>query len=397
MPIAPTPRAFSPSRFGVYVHFPYCLSKCPYCDFASVVVREIPQAQYARAVERELELRASQYARRPVESVYFGGGTPSLWEPPYVAAIVAAIDRLFGLAKDCEITLEANPVASEAKHFAAYRAAGVNRLSIGIQSFDEKVLAGLGRAHGPREAVDAVVAARDAGFDNLSVDLIFGGPHQDLEGAVRDAERALVLRPEHVSCYGLTLDNLAEDVRLAKEVRRGRVRVADDELQARMGERVREILRSAGYERYEISNFALPGRASRHNTLYWVGNEWVAVGCGAHGFRRTDDGMGLRYANPRKPDAYLAAMESGRTPEVGTEILDARTLFEERLFLGLRLAQGVDVEEAARATVGDVPEAVWEAAARLERDGLLVRRGSRIACTDLGLDFHSEVALRLLP
>src|SRR5690606_27603742 len=188
MPIAPTPRAFSPSRFGVYVHFPYCLSKCPYCDFASVVVREIPQAQYARAVERELELRASQYARRPVESVYFGGGTPSLWEPPYVAAIVAAIDRLFGLAKDCEITLEANPVASEAKHFAAYRAAGVNRLSIGIQSFDEKVLAGLGRAHGPREAVDAVVAARDAGFDNLSVDLIFGGPHQDLEGAVRDAE-----------------------------------------------------------------------------------------------------------------------------------------------------------------------------------------------------------------
>src|SRR5690606_5345692 len=203
-----------------------------------------------------------------------------------------AVDELFGLLPGCEITLEANPGASDAARFEAYLEAGVNRLSIGIQSFSAPVLAGLGRRHGPEEAIRAVETARRAGFENVSVDLIFGGPHQDVRGAVEDARRAVELGPDHVSCYGLTLENLAEDVRLAKEVRRGRVKVADDDLQAEMGERVRDVLRAAGYHRYEISNYATPGFESRHNTLYWVGHEWVAAGCGAHGFRRLEDGRG---------------------------------------------------------------------------------------------------------
>lgn len=391
------PERSQPSRYGVYVHFPYCISKCPYCDFASVVAREIPHARYARAIEAELELRAGEHRREKVESIYFGGGTPSLWEPSYVGATIRAIERLFGIAEGCEVTLEANPGASEAARFAAYFDHGVNRLSIGIQSFEAPVLSGLGRAHGAEEALRAVEAARKAGFENVSIDLIFGGPHQDLEGAVRDAERAVSLGVEHISCYGLTLENLAEDVRLAKDVRRGRVRVADDELQVQMGERVREVFRAAGYARYEISNYARPGFESRHNTLYWVGNEWVAAGCGAHGFFRLPDGSGLRYHNPRKPEAYLAAVEAGRHPEVEREPIDTTTLFEERIFLGLRLARGLDLEAAARETIGEVPASTWEAAERLVASGLLRREGSWIACTDLGLDFHSEVALRLLP
>lgn len=396
-PIEIASQPSAPSRFGVYIHFPYCISKCPYCDFASVVAREIPQARYARAVQRELEGRAREHRREKVESIYFGGGTPSLWEPTYVGATLEAIERLFGVDEGCEITLEANPGAADMERFAAYRAQGVNRLSIGIQSFDAPVLAGLGRVHGAEEALRAVEAAREAGFENISIDLIFGGPHQDLAGAVRDAERAVSLGVDHISCYGLTLENLAEDVRLAKDVRRGRVRVADDDLQARMGERVREVFRSAGYERYEISNYARPGYESRHNTLYWVGNEWAAAGCGAHGFLRLPDGSGLRYHNPRKPEAYLAAVEAGTPPELEREGIDTASLFEERIFLGLRLARGLDLEEAARQTVGEVPKSIWAAAEDLEKSGLLKRRGSQIACTDLGLDFHSEVALRLLP
>lgn len=396
-PVQIEPRRRAPSRFGVYVHFPYCISKCPYCDFASVVAREIPHARYARAVERELERRAGEHRREKVESVYFGGGTPSLWDPAEVGATLRTIERLFGVEEGCEITLEANPGAAEAARFAAYFDQGVNRLSIGIQSFSAPVLSGLGRAHGAEEALRAVEAAREAGFENLSIDLIFGGPQQDLAGAVRDAERAVSLGVEHISCYGLTLENLAEDVRLAKEVRRGRVRVADDDLQVRMGERVREVFYAAGYERYEISNYARPGFESRHNSLYWAGNEWVAAGCGAHGFFRLPDGSGLRYHNPRKPEAYLEAVEAGRPSELERERIDAATLFEERIFLGLRLARGVDLEAAARETIGGVPAATWAAAARLEAAGLLRRRGGWIACTERGLDFHSEVALRLLP
>lgn len=386
-----------PSRFGVYVHFPYCLSKCPYCDFASVVAEKIPHERYARAVERELARRREEHGPREVDSIYFGGGTPSLWEPSFVGGVIREVEALFGLAPGCEITLEANPGAADAERFHALFEQGVNRLSIGMQSFDPKVLLGLGRGHGPEEAVRALETARGAGFRNLSLDLIFGGPHQTLRGAREDAERAVALEPEHISCYGLTLDNLAEDVRMAKDVRRGKLKVAGDDLQERMGVEVREIFREAGYGRYEISNYARPGFESRHNRLYWVGNEWVAVGCGAHGFRRLPDGRGLRYANPRKPEAYLDAVESGRAPEASTEIVGTGELFEERIFLGLRLAEGFDLEEAALHTVGAVPDGIWEAAERLVEAGLLLRQGTRLACTDRGLDFHTEVALRLLP
>jgi oxygen-independent coproporphyrinogen-3 oxidase len=244
--------------------------------------------------------------------------------------------------------------------------------------------------------VRALGLAREAGFENLSLDLIFGGPYQDVAGAVADANRAVELGPDHISCYGLTLENLAEDVRMAKDVRRGKLRVADDGLQEQMGLRVMEIFRAAGYERYEVSNYAKPGFESRHNTLYWKGYEWVAAGCGAHGFRMLPSGEGLRYANPRKPGPYLEAVEAG-APEVSTEVVSPLELFEERIFLGLRLAEGLDLEAAAAGTVGEVPAHVWEAADRLVGQGMLVRDGGHIAPTDRGLDFHSEVALRLMP
>jgi putative oxygen-independent coproporphyrinogen III oxidase len=385
------------SAFGIYVHFPYCLSKCPYCDFASVVAERIPHARYAAAVKRELARRAAEFGvpAGGAGSLYFGGGTPSLWDPPQVAGVIEEAAKLFGLAPGCEITLEANPGAADVKHFRALRAAGVNRVSIGVQSFDERVLAGLGRRHSAREAEAAFQRAREAGFENVSLDLIFGGPAHTVEQAERDARRALALRPEHVSCYGLTLEGLAEDVRLAKDVRRGKVRVADDGTQAEMGLRVRDLLQEAGMARYEISNFALPGFESRHNSLYWMGRPYAAAGCGAHGFRRTPAG-GYRYGNPRKPEAWLAAVEGGGEIEVERDAIAPAELFEERLFLGLRLAEGLDLEVAARETIGPVPPGVDAAIARLEAQGLVQRRGSNLRCTERGLDFHTEVSVQLI-
>ena len=325
------------SRFGVYVHFPYCLSKCPYCDFASVVAAPVPHERSRDAIARELALRAAEHGRPAtgVDSLYFGGGTPSLWEPACVAATIETVDRLFGLAPSCEITLEANPGASDAARFAALRSGGVNRLSIGVQSFAPPILAGLGRQHSPGEAIAAYEKARQAGIDNVSLDLIFGGPGQTPAMARADVERAIDLGPEHLSCYGLTLEGLAEEVRLAKDVKRGRVQVPDDAAQAEMGELVRDALANAGYRRYEISNWAKAGRESRHNTLYWVGGEYVAAGCGAHGFRRTPEGGGLRYGNPRKPEAWLAAVEGGGSPEIERDEITPAGHFEERIFLGL--------------------------------------------------------------
>lgn len=386
------------SRFGVYVHFPYCLSKCSYCDFASVAASRIPHRRYAAAIARELGLRASEHGRPPggVESLYFGGGTPSLWDPACVEETILTVDRLFGLAPGCELTLEANPGASDALRFRKLRAAGITRLSLGVQSFHQRALAALGRRHTASEAVAAVGRAQDAGFPGVSLDLIFGAPGQTPGMARADAKRAVELGVQHVSCYGLTLEGLAEDVRLAKEVRRGRVEVPDDAAQAHMGRSVRRIFEEAGLARYEISNFARPGHESRHNTLYWLGREYVAAGCGAHGFRPTAGG-GYRYGNPRTPEAYLAAVERGGAPEVERDEIPKEELFTERLFLGLRLAAGFDLEAAAAETVGALPRATLAEIEPLVAQGLLERDGRILRCTERGLDFHTEVAVRLMP
>lgn len=389
------PRA---SAFGVYIHFPYCLSKCPYCDFASVVASSIPHRAYALAVARELERRAAEHGRprAGAESIYFGGGTPSLWDPACVGATLEKIDTLFGIAPGCEITLEANPGASDTAAFAALRAAGVNRLSLGVQSFHPEALAGLGRRHTPEEAVAALERAQEAGFPEVSIDLIFGAPGQTPETAEADARRAVELGTTHLSFYGLTLEGLAEDVRLAKDVRRGRVQVPDDGAQERMGTLVRAVLAGAGFPRYEISNFARPGSECRHNLLYWRGGEYAAAGCGAWGFRRVGQG-GFRYGNPRKPGPYLAAVERGDDPAAEFDEIDPAGLFVERLFLGLRLVDGLDLDDAVRDTVGTLPSSTARAIDALVADGLLERQGSRLRCTERGLDLHTEVSVRLLP
>ena len=375
--------------FGVYIHFPYCLSKCPYCDFASRAETVIPQQRYTEAVLRELDARAREFAGREAVSIYFGGGTPSLWDPPLFARVLRAVRSLWSVRADAEITLEANPGTTDEDRFAAFREAGANRISIGVQSFAPAQLISLGRKHSPHDAVRAFETARKAGFANVSLDLIHGAEKQTRELAARDAAAAVALGPEHISCYALTLVGLAEEVPMAKAVQRGELTLPDDESAAEMGEAVRAELERGGYARYEISNYARPGFESVHNTLYWRGGEYAAAGCGACGFRR-----GRRYANDRSPERYMERVERTGIGEASFEDVSPEQHLRERLFTGLRLAEGIDLDALAKDLDIPVRARFGREIDRIVREGLGELRGPVLRLNDRGMDLHSEVSLR---
>jgi oxygen-independent coproporphyrinogen-3 oxidase len=386
----------SSEDFGIYVHFPWCLSKCPYCDFASRAAPVIPHQRYADAVLRELALRADQFPSRPTTSVFFGGGTPSLWTAPEVERVLRALDARYPFSADCEITLEANPGAADETRFSSYRAAGINRLSIGAQSFQPDVLTSLGRRHTPDEVSRAVQAGRAAGFDNISIDLIYGAPGHTVERVRDDARRAVALGTQHLSAYALTLVHLAEEVPMARDWAKGLVTVPDDDAQADMGSALREVLTEAGFRRYEISNYARPGREARHNLLYWRGGGYLALGVGASGFARAPDGQGgVRYSNKRAPDFYFADIESGSLSEKEHEEIVADDVLLERLFTGLRLAEGLDLEDLDALCSANVRQRHGARLARYASDGFVTWDGRRVALTDRGLDLHTTIATAL--
>lgn len=402
-PVAPVDPAtgLSAARLGVYIHFPYCLSKCPYCDFASIVAKQVPQLRYAEAIRRELELRLEGtpgLVGRTVDSLYIGGGTPSLWQPEHVRAVLEAVTASLPLADGAEVTLEANPGAADAERFAAYRAAGINRLSIGVQSFHPDTLKFLGRSHDAQMAEAAFGAARVAGFDNVSLDFIYGVPGQSVQSVAADAARAVALEPEHLSAYALTLDreSLAEEVPLARQLQRGEVTLPPDETVVQMQRVIRDTWRARGsLLRYEISNYAKPGFHSRHNAAYWTSGEYLAVGTGATGFLRTGPASGIRYSNLRSAEKYLVAVESGQLPDASSEVLGARELFHERVAMGLRLSSGVDLE-AVCAEYGEPFATRAMAVEQFITGGLMRRDGRRLVLTDAGADVHSGITARLM-
>jgi len=374
--------------FGVYVHFPFCTHRCPYCDFAVTTDRPPEGGRYLRAVLAELELRAGAFAGlRPV-SLYVGGGTPSLWDPAEVAGLVRALGERLALPSDAEVTIEANPESVDEPRLAAWRAAGVNRISIGVQSFDVGVLRKLGRRHSGEAAARAVQLAA-ATFENVSVDLIYGGRHSTVETAGADAARAAALGAVHVSAYALTLDRdvLAEEVPFARLAREGKLAFPDEEESVAQARAVRGALRRAGLRRYEISNFARPGRESIHNGLYWAGESYLGLGAGAVGCRRSDEG-GLREANHRGWQAWVADVDAGRLPTAEVDRFDARANGNERLMLGLRTAAGVPL--------ASLDETQRREAFALARARLGVLRGGRLILTSRGMDLHSAVSERLL-
>ena len=376
--------------FGVYVHFPWCAVRCPYCDFA-VATGEPPQERYTRAVLAELELRADGFSGLDCRSLYLGGGTPSLWDPERVAEVVAAVRRRLALPRAAEVTLEANPESCQPARLAAYAAAGVNRFSIGVQSFDPGVLAKLGRRHGPDLAERALRAAAEV-TENVAADLIYGARRSSPGTARADAERLGRLPVTHVSAYALTLDPdvLAEEVPLARMRRQGRLPLpADDDVLAQASE-IRAGLRRAGLRRYEISNHARPGFESVHNRLYWDSESYLGLGVGAHGCLHAQGGGGaLRWGNHRAPAAYLADVEVGRLPTAEEDRLGPRELVEERLLLALRTRWGLPLDALPPSKSADVDALV--------RARLAARLRDRLVLTARGMDVHSAVVERLLP
>ena len=374
--------------FGVYVHFPYCTHRCPYCDFAVTTERPPGGGRYLEAVLAELAARAPAFEGLAPVSLYVGGGTPSLWDPEEVASLVAAVRRRLALPASAEVTIEANPESTDRARLRTWRAAGVNRVSIGAQSFDPAVLAKLGRRHGPDAAERAIREAAEE-LPNVSVDLIYGARRSSVAIARADAERAARAGAAHVSAYALTVEReaLAEEVPFARMWREGRLALPSDDETAAQGAAIRAALRRAGLRRYEISNFARPGFASVHNRLYWDGESYLGLGAGAYGCRR-GDGRSLRYGNLRGAAAYVDTACAGRLPTAEEDPIDAVAERNERMMLALRTRDGLALSYLSPAQAGE--------ADRLVARRLAVRRAGRLVLTSRGLDVHTAVAARLL-
>jgi oxygen-independent coproporphyrinogen-3 oxidase len=340
--------ADSEPAFGVYIHWPFCLSKCPYCDFNSHVRREpIDEARFVRAFAAEIAATAARVPDRTVATIFFGGGTPSLMQPATIGGVLDAVARHWRIAPDAEITLEANPTSVEATRFRGYRAAGVNRVSLGVQALDDRALAELGRMHTAREALDAVDVARSV-FDRYSFDLIYARPQQTPQAWASELKTALAEAGEHLSLYQLTIE--AETPFAALHVA-GKLKIPDEDTARALYDTTQEICATHGLPAYEISNHARPGGECRHNLVYWRGHEYAGIGPGAHGRlnigRHEVDGERHAIATEKRPETWLARVESQGDGVVSDEVLTREERSDEFLLMGLRLAEGIDIARYA--------------------------------------------------
>ena len=372
---------------SLYIHLPWCVRKCPYCDFNSYAVRDaLPEAAYVEALARDIESQAVEVSGRPIVSIFFGGGTPSLFTPEAIGRVLEAARRHLTVAPDAEVTLEANPGTIERGRFTGYREAGVNRVSLGAQSFDADQLKALGRIHSPQETTRAADELHAAGLTNFNLDLMYALPGQDVAGAVRDIEQALSLEPAHLSHYQLTLEP-------GTQFAANPPSLPADDLAADMLSACHEHLARAGFSRYETSAYARPGRQCRHNLNYWTFGDYLGVGAGAHG-KLTDTASDtiVRTTQQREPRRYLAMSPraSARQP------IAARDLPFEFMMNALRLTEGFE-----RASFSERTGLDWNVVQRnfdvFQSRGLVEIDGETCRPTPFGVRFVNEMLVELLP
>ncbi|MDB5107864.1 MAG: Oxygen-independent coproporphyrinogen-III oxidase-like protein [Candidatus Binatus sp.] len=375
--------------FSLYVHIPWCQSKCPYCDFNSHAATSWPEGEYTRALISELETRkhATFFVGEKIKTIFFGGGTPSLFDPKSISMILDEANRAYGIEHDAEITLESNPGTVNAAKLAGMRAAGINRISFGAQSFNAATLKFLGRIHSADETREAARLARRAGFDRMNLDLIFAVPGQTTADVLFDIESIAALEPDHISAYNLTFE---EGTAFFTELKRGRIKQLANDDQAAMYATVREEIPRRGFPMYEISNYAPPGHEARHNLTYWRGESYLGIGAGAHSFAR-DGAGGRRWWNEKFPTRYISAIETGGLAEAGAEAIDEATAQSEFVFLNLRLRDGFALSDFHERFGRNFECIFGSRATPLFNDGLLMLDAGRIMLTDRGLEMADSV------
>jgi putative oxygen-independent coproporphyrinogen III oxidase len=377
---------------ALYVHWPFCRAKCPYCDFNSHVRHGVDAPRWQRALLTELERMAAETPGRALTSIFFGGGTPSLMPPGTVAAVIAAACRHWPSARPIEITLEANPTSVEAGRLQGFREAGVNRVSLGIQALDDAALAFLGREHGVGEALAALELAQRT-FPRVSFDLIYARPGQSAAAWRAELGRALAQGTGHLSLYQLTIE---PGTRFHTLHSQGRLTMPDDEAQALLFELTQDMLGEAGFRAYEVSNHARPGETCRHNLVYWRSGDWHGLGPGAHG-RLSLAGKRVATQAVRLPETWLRAVETMGSGELSRVGLTAEDRLEELLLMGLRLEEGVPLERLMGLRRACPPAAFDERALeRMVAADLLRMAGGRVAATPAGRRLLSSVLATLL-
>ncbi|HEX8495213.1 MAG TPA: radical SAM family heme chaperone HemW [Pyrinomonadaceae bacterium] len=371
-------------RAGIYIHIPFCRTRCSYCDFATGIYDGALAERYVAAVAREIAIFSAIEESAAVDTIYFGGGTPSLLNSAQVERLLKAVRERFRVEPDAEVTMEMNPGTLTPKILREFARLGVNRASFGAQTFDDSELQRLGRRHTAADVRQTILYLRDAGFINVSFDLIAGLPAQTLRAWSHNLDEALQLRPEHLSLYLLEVH---DSTPLAEQIRRGQQPRPDDDIAAEMYQLMLDRTARAGYVHYEISNFCLPGYESRHNTKYWTGEAVYGFGCSAHSF----DGERRRWANERDAARYTALVEEGSSTVVEINELDEREAQAEAIFLGLRLMHGVNLTQHQRRFGRDLRADYATDLARLSEAGLISVEDERLKLTRSGALLSNEV------
>jgi oxygen-independent coproporphyrinogen-3 oxidase len=380
---------------GIYLHIPFCRIRCPYCDFNTYTGMADRIPSYVDALIGELELRCAEQSVRkdqPLRSVYFGGGTPSLLDPDHVEQILAAISAHFPVADDLEVTLEANPGTVDRNKLAAFAAAGVSRLTLGVQTFNPALLSQLGRLHSVEESLKAISEAASCDFDSINIDLMYGLSQQSEADWANDLTQALSQPVSHLSLYNLTVE---EGTPFARYEAEGQLDLPGEENCRAMYLAVLDATEAAGFSRYEVSNFAKPGAQCHHNQLYWDGASWLGLGAGAHGFTAEEGDWGRRWWNVKRPGPYIASTRSGQLPEEGHEVLTANQAADESLMLGLRRSEGLDVARFQGRFGADPMDWKDPSLDSALRDGLLQLDGNHLSASKDGVIIVDYLISRL--
>ena len=380
---------------GIYIHIPFCVKKCPYCSFNSIENSDVPEDSYIDALLKELAYymhKTPDLSEKSLETVYIGGGTPSLISPGGIERLLRGINSVFSYTRQPEVTLEVNPGTVTFEKLLQFKEAGVNRLSLGIQSFSDKDLKSLGRIHTKRDALNCFEYARTAGFNNIGIDLISCIPGQILTEWSSELDAAISLRPEHISAYTLTIEKDTPFFRLDKE---GRLLLPSEEEQLEMFELTIDRLTSAGYNHYEVSNYSLEGFESRHNNRYWDSGDYIGLGAGAHSYRSSPD-WGVRWWNISLPDDYIKSINNSGQAIAGLERLTEEEAITEGIFLGLRKSNGISYDWFSERFNFSLKESRSQRIAILIEDGLISERENTLRLTSKGLIIADTVITSLI-